>query len=194
MQGLMNITRTQVPKLLTQATRKAVTNPTPLLAATSVSSRNYALQKESKQEGGASAQHRDLEQVKKTIEVELQEPTWRPEGNRNPLKEQENGDLNLSDSGALGVSVDMEALKQAKEATEHWREETKEYSEESAKKANDLGTGFAETRSDWTTTLKDSATEFVAPYAAATSSLGTLASKKIGGKFRNQLQIYPILI
>lgn len=110
----------------------------------------------------------------------MRDDIWRPmENDPNPLKELESGDLNLSDSGALGVSIDMEALKETRRATEQWREEAKEYSEETAKQAN-LGTGFAQTASTFTTTsLKDSAAEMVAPYKAAASSLGSIAKEKI---------------
>lgn len=182
MQGLINITRNQVPKLLAHASR-ATTATAPLLSATSVASRNYAGSVQKQNQVGDGASH-PLDPVR-TNKDKLDD-VWRPAENTNPLKELESGDLNLSDSGVLGFSVDMNALKETKEATEHWKEETKEYSEESAKQAN-LGTGFAQTATGFnTTSLKDSAAEMIAPYAAATSSIGTLATEKIGGNFRSR--------
>jgi hypothetical protein len=176
MQGLMNITKNQVPKLLSHAARATTATTAPLL--TSVASRNYAgsVQKQNKVGEGASHAFEPV-----NTNADKLSDVWRPAENQNPLKELESGDLNLSDSGVLGISVDMDALKETKEATEHWKEETKEYSEESAKQAANLGTGFAHTASGFTTTsLKDSAAEMIAPYAAATSSIGTLAAEKIG--------------
>jgi hypothetical protein len=176
MQGLMNITRTHVPKLLVQAARTTTTTAAPLLTATSVASRNYAgsMRKQGKGSEGAA---QPFEPVK--TKTDILEDVWRPAENTNPLKELESGDLNLSDSGVLGFSIDMEALKETKQATEHWKEETKEYSEETAKQAN-LGTGFAQTASTFTTTsLKDSAAEMIAPYKAAASSIGAMAKEKI---------------
>jgi len=170
----MNITRTQVPKLLTQAARTTATTAAPLLTATSVASRNYA-GSVNKQQKGHETGPQPFEPVKTTNDADF----WRPTENLRELKELESGDLNLSDSGVLGVSIDMEALKETKNASEHWREETKEYSEETAKQTN-LGTGFAQTASTFTTTsLKDSAAEMVAPYKAAASSLGAMAKEKI---------------
>ncbi len=182
MQGLMNVTRNQVPKLLTQAARTTTATAAPLLTATSVASRTYAgnIDKQSKGHEGAQPFEPVRTNTDKLGDV------WRPrENDPNPLKELESGDLNLSDSGVLGVSIDMEAVKETKEATEHWREEAKEYSEETAKQTN-LGTGFAQTASTFTTTsLKDSAAEMVAPYKAAASSIGAMAKEKIEGNFRS---------
>lgn len=172
----MNITKNQVPKLLLHAARATTATTAPLL--TSVASRNYAGSVQKQNKVGEGASHA-FEPVK--ANADKLNDAWRPAENPNPLKELESGDLNLSDSGVLGISVDMDALKETKEATEHWKEETKEYSEESAKQAANLGTGFAHTASGFTTTsLKDSAAEMIAPYAAATSSIGTLAAEKIG--------------
>jgi hypothetical protein len=190
MQGLMNITKNQVPKLLLHAARATTATTAPLL--TSVASRNYAGSVQKQNKVGEGASHA-FEPVK--ANADKLNDAWRPAENPNPLKELESGDLNLSDSGVLGISVDMDALKETKEATEHWKEETKEYSEESAKQAANLGTGFAHTASGFTTTsLKDSAAEMIAPYAAATSSIGTLAAEKIGGKFQISLPLRTSLI
>ena len=174
----MNITRIRVPKLLSQGARTSTASTT-MLSTTSFASRNYAVQKKAK----------DQERIKHAFEpVKTKEDklgdAWRPTVNANSLEDLGAGDLALSDSGVLGVSVDMETVKEAKEATEHWKEEVKVYSEETAKEA-DLGTGFTQTSSTFHPSLKDSASELVAPYAAAASSIGTLAKKKIEGNFRS---------
>jgi len=169
MQGLMNITRTQVPKLLAHAAR-TTTTAAPLLTATSVASRNYAGSIH-KQSNGQETAPQPFEPIRTTNDAKFDD-VWRP-ANLNSLKELESGDLNLSDSGVLNMSIDMEALRETRKATEHWRDEAKEYSEETAKQAN-LGTGFAQTASTFTTSsLKDSAAEMA-------STLGSIAKEKIG--------------